>query len=157
MLGDPPMKKVAGRTLPPRKKSQFGKNRKKNSQTQREWDAALSQNHPALDDPIPALDDPMELDVDPVVIILPAKKKARSDKNWRTTRAVEARDRKLEKERKKTKDAEKLAGVRLRKEKKKSATAVQKAAKEQKKTEAMKKELQSERKKRQSAEKKVRC
>ena len=148
-----------GPPLPKRKKSQYGNRRKKNSKTQREWDIAVAHNNPALDDANPALDDPMVLDDDPaqplVDVIFHTKKKARSDGNWRTNRAVEARERKIEKERKKTADAKKLAGEKLAKEKKKTATAVQKAAKEKEKTAVAKEKLQSEKKKRVTAEKKV--
>ena len=84
-----------------------------------------------------------------------AKRKARSDGNWRTDRAVEARDRKLEKEKKKRKEEKEAAEKKLAKEKKKRDKAEEQAEKAREKTAAMGEKLNEEKKLRVAAEKKV--
>ena len=142
------------RPMPKRKKCQYGKRRKKSSKTQRNLDVAAALNNPPLIDVNPDLDDPMVLDAEPVVILL-SMKNARTDDNWRTNRAVQAREREIEKLKKKGVDEEKVANKRLASQRKKTARAERAATKEKEKTEDAKEKLQLAEKKRVSAEKKV--
>jgi len=85
----------------------------------------------------------------------PVKKKKRADGNWRTDRAVQARDRQLENERKKREAERKAAQKKLDAQKKKRKAAEEKAKKASEKTAAMGEKLETEKKLRIAAEKKV--
>ena len=87
--------------------------------------------------------------------MMPPVKKKRADGNWRTDRAVQARDRQLENERKKREAERKAAQKKLDAQKKKRKAAEEKAKKASEKTAAKGGKLETEKKLRIAAEKKV--
>ena len=143
-----------------KKKCQYGKGRKKNSKTQREYDEAMVSNpdNPASDNEMEVKEEP-----EPPAIVIAAppanSKRKRDDANWRTARHVGIRDKQLATEKKKRVDDQKLAANKLKKEKKKRRTAEDKLKKEKDKRmeekAKAKDDVNNERKMRVSAEKKV--